>query len=243
MYNYIITLDNKKEKSSFLNKLDFFNKMVKNLFNTVFYDASGKIYSSNLSLGGCKCYCETKGLVELFQLNENDLIELYPNEINECIKNGKTKIEFIEIENNEITMVTTEKRYVIGQYITNDKLDFSLLTNIKNKSIHEEECNNLIDCFKEKKFIDFKVSTNNDEYRMFLTHKLFANITKINNITVSIVPNEKNCYSMSKVNDHEYKVHSTGIPGEKTFYSIFKLNHEYKDCFINIYYFYHFVKI
>ena len=78
---------------------------------------------------------------------------------------------------------------------------------------------------------------------MFLTHKLFANITKINNITVSIVPNEKNCYSMSKVNNHEYKVHSTGVPGEKTFYSIFKLNHEYKDCFINIYYFYHFVKI
>ena len=49
MYNYIITLDNKKEKSSFLNKLDFFNKMVKNLFNTVFYDASGKIYSSNFA--------------------------------------------------------------------------------------------------------------------------------------------------------------------------------------------------
>lgn len=219
MYNYIISLDNKKEKSSFLNKLDFFNKMVKNLFNTVFYDSSGNIYSSNLSLEGCKCYCETKGLVELFQINENDLIELYPSEINEGIKNGKTKIEFIEIENNEITMVTTEKKYKIGHYITNDKMDLSLLTNIKDNSIHEEECNNLIDYFKEKKFIDFKINTKNDEYRMFLTHKLFVNITKINNITVSITP----C--------------------EKTFYSIFKLNHEYKDCFINIYYLYHFVKI
>lgn len=219
MYNYIISLDNKKEKSSFLNKLDFFNKMVKNLFNTVFYDSSGKIYSSNLSLEGCKCYCETKGLVELFQINENDLIELYPNEINECIKNGKTKIEFIEIENNEITMVTTEKKYKIGHYITNDKMDLSLLNNIRDNSIYEEECNNLIDYFKEKKFIDFKLNAKNDEYRMFLTHKLFVNITKINSITVSITP----C--------------------EKTFYSIFKLIHEYKDCFINIYYFYHFVKI
>lgn len=215
MYEYHVEFDNKKEKSAFLNTLDFFNNMVKNIYNMVIFDYNGKVFSTDMKLEGCKCLCETSGLSNLFQLNEGDLIQLICQNIYECIKNGKTKIESMTVKLDKIYINTTEGEYHIGNYICDDELNIDKLLSIQNSEGICSNCNDLIDMFKEKKFIDYNVNG----YRMFLTHKLFTNLTKITNINVHI------------------------IPMDKTFYAIFEFTHKYKDKYIKIYYFYHFVKL
>ncbi len=215
MYEYHVEFDNKKEKSAFLNTLEFFNNMTKNIYNSIIFDYDGNVFSTDMKLEGCKCLCETSGLKDLFNLNKGDLIQLICQNVYECIKNGKTKIESMTVKYNEIYINTTDGEYQIGNYIISDELNIDKLMEIRANRGICSNCNDLIDLFKEKKFIDYDIHG----YRMFLTHKLFSNLTKINNINIQIVPTDK------------------------TFYSIFEFTHEYKDKYIKIYYFYHFVKL
>ena len=218
MDNVIIEFDDKKTKTNFLKALEFVNHRFKNIFNSVYVNKDGYCYSSdviNKNIG--RIFIKTDIINTLFNIKERDVLCLYPKEIYNCIKSGKTKILSIISRYNDIIILTTENEFRIGTYIKEQKLNIDKYLEIVKNSIINKNSDDLLDRLLSKEFIDFTL----EDYKMFITHKLFPSINKIDTINVGITDTTDN-----------------------TFYAIFKFtSKDNKDNKLTTIYIYRFAKL
>lgn len=218
MDNVIIEFDDKKTKTNFLKALEFVNHRFKNIFNSVYVNKDGYCYSSdviNKNIG--RIFIKTDIINTLFNIKERDVLCLYPKEIYNCIKSGKTKILSVINRYNDIIILTTENEFKIGTYIKEQKLNIDKYLEIDKNSIINKNSDDLLDRLLSKEFIDFTI----EDYRMFITHKLFPSINKIDTINVGITDTSDN-----------------------TFYAIFRLtSKDNKDNELTTIYIYRFAKL
>lgn len=217
MDNILIEFNDKKTKSKYLKSLEFINHRFKNIFNSVYINNEGYCFSTdviNRNIG--RIFLKTDLIKDLFTIEERDLLQLYPKQIYDCIKSGKTKIISILSRDDSIYMITTENEYKIADMIKEQKLNIDKYLDIIDNISINKNVDNLLERLLNKEFVDFEI----DGYRMFLTHKLFPTINKIDTINIGI-------------NDTQ----------DKTFYAMFEFISKEKDNKITTNYLYRFAKI
>lgn len=217
MDNILIEFNDKKAKSKYLKSLEFINHRFKNIFNSVYIDNKGYCFSTdviNRNIG--RIFLKTNLIKDLFTIDERDLLCLYPKQVYNCIKSGKTKILSLISRNSSLYMITTENEYKIADIIKEQKLNIDRYLDIINNVSLDKNDDILLERLLNKEFVDFEIG----EYKMFLTHKLFPTINKIDIINIGI--NDTN---------------------DKTFYAIFKFISKEKDNEIITNYIYRFAKI
>ena len=218
MDNVIIEFDDKKTKTNFLKALEFVNHRLKNIFNSVYVNKDGYCYSSdviNKNIG--RIFIKTDIINTLFNIKERDVLCLYPKEIYNCIKSGKTKILSIINRYDDIIVLTTENEFKIGTYLKEQKLNIDKYLEIDKNSTINKNSDSLLNKLLSKEYVDFIL----EDYKMFITHKLFPSINKIDIINIGI----------TDINDN-------------TFYAIFRfISKDNKNNELTTFYIYRFAKL
>lgn len=182
----------KKEKSKLLKGLENINQIIKNIFDTVYIDDRGVCYNNESTLLSGRCFCETN-FNEFVEIKENQLFKLNTRVLYECLKSGKTKILGYTIENSEYIFNTENGDFLIGEFIDDEVLNMGKIKSLLDNGSDKVNKNDLLERFNNKEFIEVDVN----EYKMFLTHKLFPSINKCKNLDVVIHDNNDGTFYSS----------------------------------------------
>lgn len=184
----------KKEKSRILKGIENTNQILKNIFETVYINHEGVCYNNESMLQNGRCVCNTD-LNGFIVIKENQLLKLDTKTMYECIKAGKTKINGYSTDDNKLIFHTSEKDFLVGEFIDDEKLNlFNINSIIENETIKENR-NDLLERFDKKEFVEFDI----DKYKMFVTHKLFPSINKSKKLDVVVHDNNDGTFYTSFV--------------------------------------------
>lgn len=175
----------KSFKSKFLKAVENNINILKNLYDEIFIDSNGKIFSINSKISNGRVFCNSS-LHTILNIPENTILKINPKALVDCLKAGKTKILgcYTDIYNNLI-FKTTECDYTVGEYEENKKLNINNIEEIINKVDYKCNLNDLLDRFDKKDFIN----TKRGKYDLIITHKLFPMINKCKNFDLFINEN------------------------------------------------------
>lgn len=211
----------KKEKTKLLKGLENINQILKNIFGVVYINNQGICYNNESALLSGRCFVETN-FNEFVEIKDNQLFKLNTRELFNCLKAGKTKILGYTIDKSNYIFNTENGDYHIGEFIDEEVLNIEKLKTLVNDEIGKVNKNDLLERFDKKEFIEDNV----EDYKMFLTHKLFPAINKCTNLDVVIHDNNDGTFYTTFIS----RIEERNKKGELTF-------------FMKIHYMYKFIKV
>ena len=173
--NILFEEQEKKFKTSFLKDLENNVKILKNIYDEVYINNEGVVYSLESKLDSGRVFCNTN-LNKLFEIKENQLLKLNMKLLSECLKAGKSKILGFYTDDNKLFFRNIETDYEVGEFENGKKLNINYINEILDEVNYECNLNELIERFINKEFITIKKG----KYDLLLTHKLFPMINKSN---------------------------------------------------------------
>ena len=176
----------KSVKSTFLKNVESNNNILKNLYEEIFVNDEGLVYSLESKLKNGRVFCNSS-LHSVFEIPKDTLLKLNTKIISDCLKAGKTKIlGCYTDENNNLYFRTTETDFNIGCYQPNKKLNIDYIKDILNNVDYKCNVDELLEKFENKEFINIRKRN----YDLILTHKLFPTINKANSLDFYAKPND-----------------------------------------------------
>lgn len=176
----------KKFKTSILKGIENNINILKNLYDEIYLDSEGVVYSLDSKIENGRVICKTN-LHEFINVPIDNILKINSKSLVECFKAGKTKILGFFIDDLDNLIFRTEAvDYNVGNLEEGKKLNISGLENIINNANYKSNLNELLERFSNKEFINIK----KDKYDLILTHKLFPMINKCVNFEFKAKDNE-----------------------------------------------------
>lgn len=164
----------KKYKSAFLKGIETNINILKNLYDEVYVDNKGLVYSLDSKVKNGRVFCKSN-LHETIEIDDESLLKINAKTMVECLKGGKTKIlGCYTDENDNLIFRTTTCDYTVGCFEKNKRLNIDYIKDMLSNIDYKCNLNELLEKFDNREFINIK----KDKYDLILTHKLFPMINK-----------------------------------------------------------------